>query len=179
LILRVVLLFCCLAVGASADTYKCRGASGVIAYGDKPCPKGDGQDYRPPRAVAVPPLPSPDLSSLPADERGRPVLSRSGGAAIVLEKQEAPGPINVLAACSALVTRCVKPGERELDDCFHSAPRCASARPWLDQPYRQCCPEACWRAYDGKRRSGVPPLAAFDQVLFGADKGAASCLPLQ
>ena len=179
MVLPVLALLCCHLAPAAAETYKCRSESGAVTYGDKPCAAGAGQNYRTPRTVTVAPVPNPDLSNLPRDAQGRPVLSDSGGAQIVLEAQATPGPVNVLAACSALVTHCVKPGERDLDDCFYSAPRCASAKPWLDQPYRQCCPEACWRAYDTRRKSGVPPLAAIDQVLFGAGNSGPSCLPLQ
>jgi hypothetical protein len=156
-----------------ADMNKCRDAQGRVTYTDAPCPGAAGVGQR----VEVPPLPKADISSLPRDAQNRPILNQSGGAAIVLAPREKPGPANALAACSALVTRCVVPGRRELDDCFLSAPRCASARPWEEVPYKPCCTEACWQRYQGLRQAGQAPLKAFDLALFGAGSVDAGCLP--
>lgn len=169
-----------LAPSAHAELNKCQDASGRVTYTDQACPSTSTSTATPaapaPRRVEVAPPPQADLSALPKDAQGRPILSRSGDAAIVLEKR-APGPTNVLAACSSMVTRCYKPGERELDDCFASAPRCTSARPWEDPAAKPCCPEACWRQYDARRKAGAAPMAALDQALFGAGSPAQSCLP--
>lgn len=167
-----------LAAGAHAELNKCQDASGRVTYTDQACPSTStaAPAARAPKRVEVAPPPQADLSALPKDAQGRPILSRSGDAAIVLE-QRAPGPTNVLAACSSMVTRCYKPGERELDDCFASAPRCTSARPWEDPAYKPCCPEACWRQYDAQRKAGAPPQRALDQALFGGGSPAKSCLP--
>jgi hypothetical protein len=89
------------------------------------------------------------------------------------------GPINVLAACSVLVTRCYKPGSRSLDACVMSAPRCATARPWEAEPYVACCPPACWETYEALRIAGEWPLDAFDQTLFGSDDMRGGCVPLE
>lgn len=169
-----------LAPSAHAELNKCQDASGRVTYTDQACPSTSTSTstpaVRPPKRVEVAPPPQPDLSALPKDAQGRPILSRSGDAALVLEKR-APGPTNVLAACSSMVTRCYKPGERELDDCFASAPRCTSARPWEDPAYKPCCPETCWRQYDAQRKAGAPPQRALDQALFGGGSPAKSCLP--
>lgn len=93
------------------------------------------------------------------------------------DQQDQPGPINVLAACGALVTRCVSPGERDLDACFMSAPRCHSLRPWEDKPFTHCCPEACWLAYKTNRQANMPPLKALDRAMYGGTEGG--CLALQ
>jgi hypothetical protein len=169
-----------LAVGAHAGPNKCQDASGRITYTDQACPSTSTATPTPaartPKRVEVAPPPQVDVSGLPRDAQGRPILSRSGDATLVLE-QRAPGPTNVLAACSSMVTRCYQPGQRELDDCFASAPRCTSARPWEDPAYQPCCPEACWRQYDATRKAGAAPLAALDQALFGGGSPAKSCLP--
>lgn len=174
----VVLLL--LAPSAHAELNKCQDASGRVTYTDQACPSTSTSTATPaaraPRRVEVAPPPQADLSALPKDAQGRPILSRSGDAALVLEKR-APGPTNVLAACSSMVTRCYKPGERELDDCFASAPRCTSARPWEDPAAQPCCPEACWRQYETRRKAGASPMAALDQALFGGGSPAQSCLP--
>ena len=164
---------------AHAELNKCQDASGRITYTDQPCASTSTATpaARAPKRVEVAPPPQNDLSGLPKDAQGRPILSRSGDATIVLEPRGAPGPTNVLAACSSMVTRCYKPGERELDDCFASAPRCASARPWEDPAYKPCCPEACWRQYDAQRKVGATPQRALDQALFGGGSPAQSCLP--
>ena len=166
---------------AHAGLNKCQDASGRITYTDQPCPSASTSASTPaprePKRVEVAPPPQTDLSGLPKDAQGRPILSRSGDATIVLEPRGAPGPTNVLAACSSMVTRCYKPGERELDDCFASAPRCASARPWEDPAYKPCCPEACWRQYDAQRKAGATPQRALDRALFGGGSPAQSCLP--
>jgi len=170
-----------LAPPAHAGLNKCQDASGRVTYTDQPCPSTATAPSTPappaPKRVEVPPLPRVDLSGLPKDAQGRPILSQSGDASIVLESRGAPGPTHVLAACSTLVTRCYKPGERELDDCFASAPRCTSARPWEDPAYKPCCPEACWKQYDTRRKAGATPQRALDQALFGGGSPAQSCLP--
>ncbi len=162
-----------LAAPACADLNKCQDASGRVTYTDQACPSAT----RTPKRVEVPPLPKVDLSGLPRDAQGRPILSQSGSAAIVLDQRDKLGPTNVLAACSALVTHCYRPGQRELDDCFLSAPRCASARPWEDPAYRPCCPEACWQHYQARRKAGDAPMRALDQALFGGGSPERSCLP--
>jgi hypothetical protein len=188
-----------------ATMYKCQDASGKITYTDQPCKSGEVtsqktevapapappspvtpsrtgkavQPYKRPEPVVVPTLPDVDLSQLPKDAQGRPVLSQSDQAALVLEKQAKVQPVNVLAACSALVTHCYKPGERELDACFMSALRCASAQPWNDPAYKPCCPAECWNQYEAKRIAGLPPLAAFDATLFARESGGAGCIPIR
>lgn len=156
-----------------ADLNKCRDASGRVTYTDQACPS---TTYAPKR-VEVPPLPKADLAGLPRDAQGRPILGQGGGAAIVLEKRATLGRTNVLAACSSLVTRCYQPGVRELDDCFASVPRCASARPWEDAAYQPCCPEACRQLYDAQRKAGATPQRALDLALFGGGSPARGCLP--
>jgi hypothetical protein len=135
--------------------------------------------YVRPDPVVVPPLPQPpkmDLSRLPKDAAGNILLMQSGGASLVLAPAPKPGPINFLARCSGLVSYCYKPGERSLDACFMSAPRCASSRPWDDvaEVNAQCCPSECWQRYEKERIDGQAPLSAFDHALFGAN----SCMPV-
>jgi hypothetical protein len=144
--------------------------------GQAPCGGGPAVPYAP-RSVEAPPLTRVDLSHLPKDSLGRPILMEGGAASLALERQAVPGPVNILAGCSVLVSRCVKPGERDLDSCFRSAPRCGSDRPWEIEPYTPCCPPLCQSQYESRRRAGMPPLAAFDETLFGDDLGQGSCIP--
>ena len=135
-ILAVILFAPALALAA---TYKCQDASGRYTYADRPCaenqtavgaPKREAEPtapkapvappYRRPAPVTVAPLPKTDLSALPKDEQGRPVLTQVGGARVVLDPKAKRGPVNFIAACSVMITRCYKPGERELDACFMS-----------------------------------------------------------
>jgi len=184
----------------SAAVYKCRDPAGQPSFSDRPCPGAESvkinrqpsapttngasvdvvaeAPYQRPRAVAMPPLPPVDLSSLPTDAAGNPILVPGEGASIVAVKGP-PGPLNVLAACSALVTRCVHPGIRSLDACFMSAPRCADARPWAAQPFVVCCPATCWESYEALRIAGKTPLAAYDKALFGsAESTPDGCVPM-
>lgn len=154
-------------------------ASGGGGAATKPGGDAAAAPYRRPQRVDVPPLPPVDLSHLPTDAQGRPVIARSGGAEIVAEKQANRTPVNVLAACSVLVSRCVKPPERTLDACFFSAPRCASAQPWNDPAYTPCCPDECWNRYERQRIAGRSPLAALDAALFGGDGAGSSCIPVR
>ncbi len=148
--------------------------------GDKSSPEAGNTPpapdvYKHPAPVVVSPLPKVDLSGLPKDANGNPVLIQSGEASLVVEKGKKTGSINFLARCSALVSRCYKPGERSLDACFMSAPRCASSRPWEDkaQENSECCVDECWKRYEKERHAGKSPLAAYDETLFGAN----SCIP--
>lgn len=111
------------------------------------------------------------VEALPKDDQGRPILSQNGGAALVLEKQGSRRPTNVLAGCGNWVTRCLKVGERSLDQCFVSVPTCKSADGLSDT--QQCCPAACLPSYEGFRRSGQPEMSAFNSALFGKP----SCVP--
>lgn len=61
----------------------------------------------------------------------------------------------------------------------YRTPRTVTVAPWLDQPFRQCCPDACWRLYESKRKTGATPMAAMDQALFGGGVASASCLRLR
>jgi hypothetical protein len=185
--------------------FKCQAADGHITYTDQPCPAGDitqkridrepapaappatqaprepvpASPYQRPRRVVVPPLPPVDLSALPKDSQGRPIIAQSGNLALVAETAGKRRPVNVLAACSGLITRCVKPRERELDACFMSAPQCPSAKPWEDPAYPPCCPAQCWAQYEERRIAGMPPIAAFQATLFGRDGGEAGCIPIR
>jgi hypothetical protein len=171
-----------------AEVNKCVDSTGRVTYTDRPCAPSSSSPstsaakpaaaVREPKRVEVAPPPPVDLSAFPKDAQGRRTLFRDGDAAVVLEKGK-PSPVNILAACGSMVTHCYKPGERELDDCFFSAPRCTSARPWENPDLKPCCPEACWRQYDALRKAGVSPIRAFDTVLFGTGSDEQSCLPLR
>jgi len=118
------------------------------------------------------PLKSSDLSALPTDERGQPILSQDGsGNSIVLEKHKSPSPSQALAICSSSVTKCHQPGQRSLDQCWVSMPRCASASG--SDGKEVCCPSACAARYEKERIAGATPLEATHDALFGRP----SCIP--
>lgn len=176
----LILLTLCATQGAAAQPYKCQDAQGRVSYSDRPCATGSASSaWQRPAPVVVPPLPpASDLSALPKDAQGRPVIVSSPQGQIVLEKGPR-GPIQLLAACSVLVTRCVKPPERSLDACMLSAPRCTTGEPWKAEPFVPCCPALCAERYESERKQGIPPLQAFDRVLYGGGQPrAATCVPL-
>jgi hypothetical protein len=87
-------------------------------------------------------------------------------------------PVNFLAACSVMITRCHTSGAGELDACVMSAPRCKSPKPWEEASTELCCPAECWRQYEARRLAGVAPQAAFDMAMYGTD-GGDTCVPLK
>lgn len=193
----LILIAVLVSPSALAVQYNCVDAAGRSSTSERPCPNAkaakddrpqhppaqanpptsgirDASPYRRPAAVVVPPLPKVDLSGLPKDANGNPILMQGTGGSIVAAESRR-GPINVLAACSVLVTRCVVPGSRTLDACFMSAPRCTTSRPWEEEP---CCPPACWERYEALRIAGEWPMDAYDQTLFGGDDMRGGCVPL-
>lgn len=114
--------------------------------------------------VDVPPLPDVNLEGLPRDDAGHVILGGSGEGTIALEPGDA-GPIQVLARCSVLVTNCVSPGMRTLDQCFASVRRCETAAPWNETP---CCPTPCVTAYFAQRTAGAGQITSYDRALFGS-----------
>jgi hypothetical protein len=190
-----------------ATMYKCQAPDGRLTYSDQPCAPGNVTEkrietapappaqvakerprdsvppspYRRPFPVVVPPLPPPpDLSRLPKDAQGRPIIANNGNYALVVDDNAKTRPVDVISDCGALITGCVKPSERSLDACFMSAPRCASAQPWDDPSYKPCCPAQCWTKYEEKRMAGTAPIAAFRATLYGRDEGKeAGCIPIR
>jgi hypothetical protein len=69
-----------LASGAHAELHKCQDASGRVTYTDQACPSTSTSTATPaaraPKRVEVAPPPQTDLSGLPKDAQGRPILSR-------------------------------------------------------------------------------------------------------
>ena len=114
--------------------------------------------------VDVPPLPDVNLDGLPRDDAGHIIIGGSGEGTIALEPGDA-GPIQVLARCSVLVTNCVSPGARTLDQCFASVRRCETATPWDEAP---CCPAPCVTAYFAQRTAGAGQITSYDRALFGS-----------
>jgi hypothetical protein len=190
-----------------ATMNRCESADGRTTYTDQPCPTGAvthkriepdaapaappapqpsravdiNLPYKRPFRVVVPPLPpAADLSRLPKDEQGRPIVSQSQNYAIVVDDDAKLRPVHVLAACSDLITRCVSPRERTLDACFMSVPQCTSAQPWNDPAYKPCCPAQCWAQYEDKRIAGMTPITAFRATLYGTqDDRGAGCIPVR
>jgi len=187
----ILVAFLCVPLAVAAATYRCQGADGKLGYSDRPCPTTEKTagtlsssgaraeaPYVRPAPVEVPPLQKADVSGLQKDAQGRPAVGADpGGTSVALDKSK-PGPLQILAACSALVTRCVNPPARSLDACFLSAPRCTSPKPWVEADGNTaCCPQACWERYESLRKSGRAPIAALDNALYGSGDSTKSCLP--
>ncbi len=135
----------------------------VEPYTEPPTPYG-------PATVTVPPLPTFDLTGLPTNDAGLPILSRSSAAELVLVRPASPDALHALARCGVLVTHCVQPRARSLDACFASVRRCSTATPWTEEP---CCPGACIDAYAAQRTAGYPPMRSFERAMFSRP----SCVP--
>lgn len=124
---------------------------------------GDGYVRQPP--VPIPPAPPPpDLSHVPTDEQGRPILL--DGADLYLVPRP-PDALSALSTCTALIVRCVDPAVRghNLDACVISPARCATATPWTEAA--PCCATACVDRYEQLRTGGTPPITAFRQAFYG------------
>jgi len=119
----------------------------------------------PPWQVRVDPPRAPDLSAYPKDEKGRPIVARSGS--VVMTPSGKRDLLSVISACAAMLDDCFHRGgdpRNSFDACFNSTPRCRTARPWEEDT--PCCPEACWQEYGKLRRQCVDPLSASSKVFY-------------
>ena len=57
--------------------------------------------------------------------------------------------LSSMEECADWILNCHKPGERELDDCARSAPKCKTGTPWNEES--PCCPGACYERYRSAR----------------------------
>jgi hypothetical protein len=116
-----------------------------------------------PQPVTVPPLEPLELSVLPEDEEGRPILSQEGTMALVVD-ENLSDPITAKGDCLSVVSGCLQPPDvpsaRNLDSCFASAPRCTTNQPWAQES--DCCPSRCQELYRGLRQQDYPQLQAFE-----------------
>ncbi len=157
-------LFGAMAMLANGDIYRCRNASGVLSYQDKPCPSGasarlatagadqsvgalqrwlDAQDPRPARRAAA------NAYSAPAARARGPLVP--GGP--VSEAQ--------LAGCSERFLACATGDAAIMDACVDRLPRCSASGSGA------CCPQACVSRYqvlrsDGHKLSSAVRLALLD-----------------
>jgi hypothetical protein len=124
--------------------------------------RAEAGPYVRPGTIDVPPLPPVDTRGLARDDAGNILGAQTEQGSVVLVSGDA-GPIHVLARCAAIVSHCVSPGVRTLDQCMISAPVCRTATPWAEPA---CCPMTCLDAYEARRRAGDAPLRSFDRALF-------------
>jgi hypothetical protein len=153
--------------GTSAQTGDT--AEAIQNDGQKDCSNWEA----PPWTVEVTPPVAADLSSLPKDDEGHPIISHGAGIDLVVVPRDKPDAMSILVTCSAMLTGCYRRNgdpKNSMDACFNSAPRCTTARPWEEG--KACCPESCWQKYSDLRRRCVDPLSAQDRVLF-----AEHCVP--
>lgn len=117
--------------------------------------------YTRPAPIRVPPLVPPDLSWLPKDDQGRPILEETQGARLIVNTSRRD-PITAKGACIALATHCAQrsetPNARTLDACWAYAPSCATDQPWLESA--ACCPRRCADLYARLRELGYTRLDA-------------------
>ena len=132
--------------------------------------------YTPPTPVAVTQPTPPDLSALPTDESGHPVLISTGPGALTIDTTDR-GPTQAQAACLAVIGRCWEDQGltrdtrvTAMDLCERSAPTCATAEPWNEAA---CCPASCWDRYEQGRLAGQDPNTIEEEIYFGADP----CIP--
>jgi Domain of unknown function (DUF4124) len=163
------------ATSACAAMYRCLGADGKVAYADRPCEVGQQSAGKVDRSgVRVPTTAEAAALAATAPAVTKPATAGIGADRMDLNQA---GPSLILTACSVLVVQCVQPPDKTLDRCFTSAPRCASARPWLDGGSLACCPQACLDRYEGLRKAGTPPVKALDLALHGGAGAGNGCAP--
>jgi len=103
-----------------------------------------------------------ELDALPKDpDTGRPVMLALSQGSLQVDVT-LRDPITAVGACTGWITACLKPGERELDDCARSAPQCATNTPWLESS--ACCPAACFAQYRTARLAGMPQIETLMRV---------------
>ncbi len=145
----------------------------LTAFG---CGGGGGTPFTPPDRVPVTIPPEPDLSQLPLNAEGHPVVVQTDQVEISIDTSQR-GPTNALAACMAVIEQCWVDQRRSavnrieiMDRCERSAPTCATDEPWNETA---CCPAACWQRYEAARFAGQDPTAIEDEIYFGSDP----CIP--
>ena len=154
------------AIDAAADPDGGIDAATALDAGvDAPVDGGSPGGYVRQPPVPIPPAPPPaDLSHLPTDDQGRPIVL--DGRELYLVPRP-PDALTALSACTGMIVRCVDPSVRghNLDACVISPPRCATAQPWTEAA--PCCATACVDRYEQLRTDGTPPLTAFRQAFYG------------
>jgi hypothetical protein len=116
--------------------------------------------------INVPELPKVELpsASLPTDVDGEPIVFETNDAKLQVDTGNRDA-LTALGACTDLVTYCVEPGVRSVDQCVASVPTCRTTSPWNELV--ACCPKSCQLAFNTARENGVGELRAFEDVFFG------------
>lgn len=104
-----------------------------------------------------------DLSELPIGEDGLPLLIKVPGLDIVVDLDQS-NQLTGLGRCLSLVTSCVSPPDRSIDDCMRSAPICSESEWWRES--EACCPSECFTNYEEQRFAGIRDLDAFSGTFF-------------
>lgn len=119
------------------------------------------EPYVRPARVDVPAVKAPDLSALPKDAQGRPILSELFGVRLTVntDKKDA---ISAMARCLDRVISCVeprtKPDRRSRDACWAYVPQCQTKEPWHE--VEACCPARCVELHERLRTLGYSQLDA-------------------
>jgi len=166
------------ATSASAGMFRCLGADGKMTYSDRPCEVGQHTAGKVDRSGARVPT-KEEAEALRAATTTTKAATVATGAGPNKLELGTSGPSLVKTACSVLVVQCVQPPDKTLDRCFPAAPRCASAKPWLDGGDLACCPQACVDQYQGLRKAGKSPLQALDIALNGSERGGGGCVAVR
>jgi hypothetical protein len=119
--------------------------------------------YTRPPPITVPPPPMVDAAALPfpRTDAGTLELMNIPGGRLELDPAHR-SPVTAYGRCLDLVTFCISPPARSLDQCMVYAPLCRTARPWEEAD--PCCPVACRDEYEAARSAGSRDLAAFSVV---------------
>lgn len=109
----------------------------------------------------LPPRFDPSGASWAATDAGTWIAASTVGLRLVYDRT-LRDPSTAFARCSHIIRYCVRQPGRGLDDCVASAPRCATATPWMEE--RDCCPPACAVRFAALRSAGRERFAAFVDV---------------
>ena len=130
----------------------------AVAKGAPPSPP---VPYSSPAPVSVPQPAPVDLSALPRDDRGRPVLYDDGVMSFRLNPDKRD-PVMAMGRCALMLSSCPQradvAGRRTIDACWASAPICATDQPWTEGA--ACCPVRCVEVYRRLRELGYGELEA-------------------
>jgi hypothetical protein len=117
--------------------------------------------YPPPARVTVAQPPPVDVSWLPRDEQGRPILLDDGVLRYVVDLNKRD-PVSAMGRCARMLSGCPQrtdvAGARTIDACWASVPACATNQPWTETA--ACCPARCVDLYRKLRELGFDDRAA-------------------
>jgi hypothetical protein len=140
-------------------------AEPIQTGGQKDCSNWEA----PPWTVEVTPPVAADLSSLPKDDEGHPIISHGAGIDLVAVPRDKPDAMSILVTCSAMLTGCYRKNGSPKNSMDASTP--SWKRPQNLDKAEVFVPGVLAK-YSDLRRRCVDPLTAQDKALF-----AEHCVP--